>query len=411
MIDPDATVSANYQRLVFETLDGVYNDSLPDSMSKGELRDRIVGRIRSALKTVFPDLQLEGVGRIGGLEGTSGTFYFTKGESKSFLYKNLSAGEKAVFDLLLDAVIKSEYFDDTIWCIDEPETHLNTRIQAILLQALVDLLPARSQLIVASHSIGFMRKAWEMARDQPGSVVFIDLQDVDFDLPVVLTPVQPSREFWSKTLEVALGDLATLMSPEVVVLCEGRPARDSTDKKGEFDARCYRKIFASEFPDTAFLSVGNSDDVGQDRLGAGQALEAIARGTRVIRLIDRDWMAEEEVAERRRDGLSILSRRNLEAYLLDDEVLSALCTSENRPDLADDAVAIKVREMEASVRRGNDPDDLKKAAAQIYHALRSLLSLTSSGSDWNSFARGVLAPLLQPGMSAYEELKQAIFGS
>ena len=76
--------------------------------------------------------------------------------------------------LLLDAVVKREFYDDSIWCIDEPETHLNTRVQGLLLQTLVDLMPSKCQLWIASHSIGFMRKAWEMAKKDPSSVTFVD---------------------------------------------------------------------------------------------------------------------------------------------------------------------------------------------------------------------------------------------
>jgi AAA domain len=139
LIDPDVSVSDNYQRLILQTLDGVYSDDLPLEMTRVELRDRIIGRVREALSSVFSDLQLDGVGGVAVGPDSLGTFYFSKGSSKRFLYKNLSAGEKACFDLVLDAVIKSEYFDNSIWCIDEPETHLNTRIQSSLLATLTSL--------------------------------------------------------------------------------------------------------------------------------------------------------------------------------------------------------------------------------------------------------------------------------
>jgi len=116
--------------------------------------------------------------QVSGQVGTPDPFYFDKGESQRFLFKKLSAGEKAAFDLILDVVIKREYFDNSSWCIDEPETHLNTRVQGLVLQTLLDLLPDACQLFIASHSIGFMRKSWDLARSSPGSVAFIDLQGV-----------------------------------------------------------------------------------------------------------------------------------------------------------------------------------------------------------------------------------------
>lgn len=410
LIDTDASVSDNYQRLILQTLDGVYRDELPTDMTRIELRDRIIGSVREALGQVFADLQLDGVGGVTLGSDSVGTFYFSKGSSKRFLYKNLSAGEKACFDLILDAVIKAEYFDNSVWCIDEPETHLNTRIQSSLLETLVSLVPENSQLLLASHSIGFMRRAWELAKEQPGKVAFLDMQDVDFDQAAAIQPLQPSRNFWARTLEVALGDLAHLMAPERVVLCEGRTPRDGDDGKAEFDADCYRRIFSMEFPDTDFLSAGNSRDVSQDRLEAGKAIQTIASGTTLIRLIDRDLLNTEEVAAQQALGVRVLSRRNIEGYLLDDEVLTALCVRHEQASKADDVIRLRNDALHASIGRGNDADDLKKAAGEFYHGVRKELTLSGAGSSWNAFARATLAPLVRPGMSVYEELKYDIFG-
>lgn len=339
-----------------------------------------------------------------------GTFYFSKGSSRSFLYKNLSAGEKAAFDLILDAVVKGEYFDDSVWCIDEPETHLNTRVQGRLLMALMDLLPPRSQMVLAPHSLGFMRTAWNLARAAPSTVAFLDMQGVDFDQPAILRPVLPTRTFWARTLDVALGEMADLMAPEHVVLCEGRPARDSGDRRAEFDASCYRKIFTDEFPETDFLSVGNSSNVRDDRLEAGRAIQTLASGTRTTRLIDRDLLTDEEVREVEAQGLRLLSRRNIEAFLLDDEVLAALCASVDQVEKLAEIIQLRDSAVAASVARGNDPDDLKKAGGDFYSSARQALRLTRAGSSWDAFARDVLAPLLRPHQKAYRELRRDIFG-
>lgn len=411
LIDNDVSVSENYQRLVMQTIEGIYDTTIPDDVTKGEIRDRIIGEVRRAMGLVFPDLVLTGVGGVSPTSGDAGSFYFDKGDASKFLYKNLSAGEKAAFDLILDAVVKAQYYDNTVWCIDEPETHLNTRVQGALLETLIRLMPADCQLWIASHSLGFMRKAWSMAQLDPGSVAFVDMQGHDFDKPVVLTPIRPSREFWARTLDVALGDLAGLVAPEHLVLCEGRPRASDGDAKAAFDASCYRRIFASEFPNTDFISVGNSLDASTDRLDLGYAIQALASGTLVDRLIDRDLMTDEEAAEKRRAGTRVLSRRHIEAYLLDDEVLTSLCIVNEQPDQVQTALKIKADELASSVARGNDTDDLKSPAGAIYVGLRKLLGLTRSGSTWHAFARETLAPLVAPGTSVYADLKADVFGA
>lgn len=407
LIDVDVSVSDNYRRLIMETIAGVFGTDLPDDATKAQLRDRLIGEVRQAMARVFGDLQFDGAGGLDGSGDTQGTFYFTKGTAAGFLYKNLSAGEKAVFDLVLDEVAKRRYFDDTIWCIDEPEAHLNTRVQARLLDVLVDLLPANCQLLLASHSIGFMRRAWEMAQQDSGSVAFVDLAGHDFDQPVVIAPVHPSRDFWARTLDVALGDISALMAPERVVLCEGKPLGTGTSRNAEFDAACYRTIFAAEYPGTDFLSVGSSADVRADRLEVGRAIQTLTSGVALIRIVDRDLFNKEEVANLLATGTRVLSRRHIEAYLLDDEVIHALCAKVEAPEKAQAIIDVR----DAVLRDGRgDTDDVKRAAGQTYTAIRSALALTGSGSDFRAFAKTSLAPLLTPGMTVYDDLKADIFG-
>lgn len=128
--------------------------------------------------------------------------------------------------------------------------------------------------------------------------------------------------------------MANLVAPERIVLCEGRPPREADNGNSEFDAKCYRRIFASEYPETDFLSVGSSRDVTHDRLDAGKTIQTIATGTILIRVIDRDLRNADEAAAQRARGVRVLNRRNIEAYLLDDEVLAALCREAEQIDRA-----------------------------------------------------------------------------
>ena len=57
MIDNDAVVSSNYQRMVAQSLDGLF-DRQHDQLTVPELREQIIGEIRDALVRVFPDIEL-----------------------------------------------------------------------------------------------------------------------------------------------------------------------------------------------------------------------------------------------------------------------------------------------------------------------------------------------------------------
>jgi hypothetical protein len=323
---------------------------------------------------------------------------------------NLSGGEKAAFDLILDLAVKSREFNDTVFLIDEPEAHMNARLQAAFLEELLRLVPDRCQLWLATHSIGMMRHARDHYIAHPNEVAFLDFDRHDFDVAQVISPTAPSRALWQRVLNVALADLADLVAPERIVVCEGSPTA-AAGRNAEHDARCYDTIFAAGAPDVKFLSGGNSHAVENDRLALVQAIEGMLRGAEVIRLIDRDDRPLDEIEDLRAAGVRVLSRRNLEGYLFDDAILTALCESEGRPELAPAMLRAKADACAAAVARGAPPDDLKRASGEIYNAARRLLALQGRGNDAKAFMRTTLAPLVRPGTPTYVALRTDIFGT
>jgi hypothetical protein len=155
-----------------------------------------------------------------------------------------------------------------------------------------------------------MRRARDIEAQEPGSVAFLDFYDIDFDRPQVLRPTRVNRQFWDRVLDVALDDIAKLVVPRRVVLCEGAPL-GSPGKNTAHDAVCYNAIFESEFPDTRFVSAGNSYDVQSDRLALSSCIEALVSGCTVTRLIDRDDHSPVDVANFEEQGIRVLSRRHL----------------------------------------------------------------------------------------------------
>ena len=101
-------------------------------------------------------------------------------------------------------------FNNTIFCIDEPELHMHTKLQGKLLEQLFVLLPDNCQLWISTHSIGMARKAAELDRANPGQVAFIDFHNQNFDQAVTLSPASPTRGFWKNMFDTALDDLSQL---------------------------------------------------------------------------------------------------------------------------------------------------------------------------------------------------------
>ena len=399
MIDNDVAIRSNYQRLVgqlFEIFDA-------EPMMTTDFTESLINPIRDPVSRLFPELILNSLAN----PMEDGTFRFTKKASKGFHYKNLSGGEKAVFDLILDLVVARRAYDNTLFCIDEPEAHMNARVQAELLSVFYDLIPENCQLMLATHSIGMMRRARDIDAKKPGSVVFLDFGGREFDEPVVIEPTVPDRAFWNTTYEVALDDLAALVAPERVVICEGEPKNSDSGKSYSHDARCYERIFETTFPETQFIPGGNALEVAGDKRGIAYALGVLTQGSEVVKLIDRDSQSPEEIAEISKDGVRVLARRNLESYLFDDAVLRALAISVGKAEEVDELVAEKKRILDE--RTADAPDDLKPASGQIYNACKSILGLANPGNNTKTFMRDTLAPLIKPGMVVYDELERDIF--
>lgn len=398
----ESRVQDNYQRLVGMSLEILYDQSQRDKTA-GQITDELIGEVRQAMLRVFDGLLLEGPGNP--LEG--GTFRFTKGVASNFHYKNLSGGEKAAFDLLLDFIVKRKKFDDTIFCIDEPELHMHTRLQAKLLEVMFDLIPDNCQLWLSTHSIGMARKAAELNAANPGQVAFIDFHEQDFDQPVKLQPIQPDRRFWQQMFHTALDDLAELVVPEYVVFCEGRKI-GQPGKKPSFDIAVYQKIFGPWHPEVEFVPLGGGNEVQHDGKAFDYLLTKLAPGMKTWKVFDKDDRNGTEIEELRHEDIYVLSRRDIESFIWDDEVLEKLCELHGKPDAIEEIKQKRQQQLQTLPGRGKPSDDVKAITESLYIEIKKILGLNGCGNSAEAFSIEHLAPLIQPGMAVYEELASAV---
>ncbi len=387
LIENDAAATGNYQRLASNALERAFRRE-DRAKSLGDFQDETLGEIQAAMNRLFPDLMLNSLGN----PLSDRSFTFDKGTSKSFLYKNLSGGEKSAFDLLFDIFVKRVEYDDTVFCIDEPEAHMNPRLQGHLLEELFRLMNDKSQLWIATHAIGMMRQALQLYEQYGEEIVFLDFSDGNFDSPEIIEPTKPNRRFWEQTHEIALDDLAALVVPNQIVICEGKQG-----DKG-LDAECYNHIFSEEFPNTKFISGGGKRDLRNYI----SVIDAVAKGVTVFGLRDRDQASCGEVAQWKQEGIKVLEQGQLEDYLLADDVLRALCQhNELEPyeEKADELIELR-----------DSISNIKDAANQIRRKVIDW-GVHGAGEAPEGFLRDTVAPRIKPGMPTYVELKQIIFGS
>ena len=258
-----------------------------------------------------------------------------------------------------------------------------------------------------------MRKAQDLWREDPDSVVFLDFGGHDFDKQVTLTPAEPNPIFWAQTYEVALGDLAELVAPQQIVLCEGK----IEDAREGFDAMCYNRIFSMAHPETLFISIGAASDIKVADKKRIPLIKAIAGGIQIIRVRDKDILKQAEIKDGLQKGIRTLTFREIENYLLADEVLIKLCQSKDKSDKIHELLTAK-HDLKKSILKSDSeedkPDDnLKSIAKALYKRIKNILDLPdkcTSKEPERDFMKDDLARLIKPGMKVYKELHKDIFG-
>ena len=163
-------------------------------------------------------------------------------------------------------------------------------------------------------------------------------------------------------------------------------------------------------PTPRFVSIGSCNDIEDDNNVSMLIVKSILNRSRTIRLIDRDRRTGEQIADAAAAGIRVLSRRHLESYLLDDEVLSKLCQSRGKPEATNDVLQIKRQAITDAVTRGRDDNDIKAASGTMIDGIRRILAIRDSGSVPGAFFRDIIAPLITSDMAVYRELERDVFG-
>lgn len=403
LMQNDQTVSKNYQRLIANTISGVFDDT-NGAKTVETLREELTGKIKSAIERVFDDLKFSSLGD----PLNSGSFYFTKGTVSDFHYKNLSAGEKSAFDLILDMVIQSKYYPDAVYCIDEPESHMHTKLQGKVLRELYSLVPEESQLWVSTHSIGMLKEAEEIEKQHPGTVVFLDFGSRDFDTEQIIRPARIGKAVMDKFYELAFGDFSKLLLPKTIVFCEGDP---NGRARKDYDKIILTNIFCDKHPETFFISGGSCSEIESIETRLGEILSKLLSNTRIIKIVDRDDRSEQEISDLLRKGIKTFSKRHLEAYLLDDSIIQKLCTTSNQPDKYEECIAKKQQALSNIVSQGKPADDIKSARGEIYLGLKQTLGLLHCGNSADAFIRDTMAPLVTEDTEIFRLLETDIWGN
>ena len=221
---------------------------------------------------------------------------FKKGVSK-INYDLLSHGEKQVVTLLINFIVRQEYYKDAIIFIDEMDCHLNTALQYNLLEEIVNQwIPDNSQLWTASHALGFIDYA---KKSDTASIIDFDL--LNFDTKQELTPLAKEN---MEVYEIAIpkSTIASILKRYKLVVVE--------NKNDEyFNAALGQEGFL-------FLPANNSREV----------FLTIKEDDNKLGLRDRDYLRDDEIEQIRLKfpHLKILSLYTFENYIYHPDNIAEL---------------------------------------------------------------------------------------
>jgi len=317
----DSRMQGNYERLLSQLL----HEFEQGNKTGTEFKKEFLENINKILKNIL-DVKISSLGNVG--DG-KGQLFFEKENSKDFPYENLSSGEKEVVDIIIDLVIKTPNFNDTVYCIDEPELHLNTAIQRTLIIEIEKLIPDDCQLWVATHSIGFLRALQQELKDKSQ---ILDFSEKDyFNGACEIKPITTTRKNWQRIFQTALEDLTGLLSPKKIIYCEGRQDPSPTSGEQGLDADIYNEIFAEEYNDTLFVSSGGGGTVEKNASLALKVLGKAFTDVQLYLLKDRDTVSDSARQSFLDSDQShrMLIRREIENYLFDKEILAKFCSQKS----------------------------------------------------------------------------------
>lgn len=286
------------------------NKALRDPIFRGESADTVeifhqfIEPFNHSLANIFGENETTSI-RIAQFEDANTSqpprLIFAKGNSL-INYDLLSHGEKQVVIILLNFIVRRNQYQNTIYYIDEMDSHMNTTIQKSLLKEIIEKwIPEGCQLWTASHALGFIDYA-----NESEDAVIVDLDNLDFDQDHIITPSEKNN---FDVFEIAVNQefLSKLFEGKKIVFAENK------------DTPYYNNL---NIENTIFF-------VGKDKKDVFfKTINADYHG-----LVDRDYLSDEELDEIKSTypKLKILNYYSIENYLYHPDNLELYFLEINKP--------------------------------------------------------------------------------
>lgn len=259
--------------------------------------EKFLKPINNALKKIFGGQDEAALLRLVSLTPQNGTkpavIKFEKGTT-IFGYDLLSSGEKEIFGILLNLMVRRADFRDTIYFIDELDVHLNTSIQYAFLKEIAEnWIPKNCQLWTASHSLGFIQYA-----SKSKNTAILNFDRLDFDKPQTIAP-QEKENIEIYEIAVPQNMLYEILGGRSLIFCENK------------DAAVYNSL---GFSGKLFLSAKDKNDV----------YYFAKKKSQHFGVMDKDFLTSTEIESISREipNLYVLKFYSIESYFYHPENLA-----------------------------------------------------------------------------------------
>ena len=293
-IDRDERFDNDIEYITANILQTVFNS---DSQTR-EIRNTFIEPINAAFERIFDSdeaISLRLKQFVPPLNGKVANITFQKGKSVIH-YNLLSAGEKEVFNILVNLLSRRDIFNDTVYFFDEIDLHLNTKLQFNLIKEIIEnWIPENCQFWTASHALGFIEYA-----NHSADAAVIALDELHYDIPQTLVPT-PKRTLDVYEVAVPKQLLATIFSDKQIIFCENQNDQ-------------YFNLLALK--GKVFVGVSNNNAI----------FVRVKGEMNVFGLRDRDFLTSKEIEqlEKHYPNYRILRFYNFENYMYHPDNLASL---------------------------------------------------------------------------------------
>jgi ABC-type cobalamin/Fe3+-siderophores transport system ATPase subunit len=260
-----------------------------------------------------------------------GEFQFSDQSGQQLPFGALSSGEQEVIKVLFDVARKD--IRHSVIIVDEPELHLHPTLTFKLIETLKSIGDHTNQFIFLTHSPDLISTYYST-----GDVYFIDQQNNGGNQAHRLSDLDHEHK-----------EVASLIGQNLGMFAVGKKLVFVEGEKSSIDRLSYQKIAQTIDPEIRILPAGSVLNILTLNNIEEQIRKAIF-GIDLYMIRDRDGLSDEQVSALEKNGrIKCLTRRHIENYFLDDEVLfivaQRLYLTEENPSLTREYIAESIKKI------------------------------------------------------------------